>query len=82
MRIADSLLLEYDQESTKTRKVLERCPEDKFGWKPHEKFFAMAELAAHLANIASWGVMTIEQDSFDCAPAGGQRCRAAWSCAA
>jgi uncharacterized damage-inducible protein DinB len=30
----------------------------------------MAALATHLANIAGWGVMTIEQDSFDYAPAG------------
>ena len=70
MKISDALLPEFDQEMAKTRVVLERCPEDKFGWKPHPKSFSMAALASHVANIPGWGVYTIAQDSFDVAPAG------------
>jgi uncharacterized damage-inducible protein DinB len=51
-----------------TRKVLERCPEDKFGWKPHPKSFSMAALATHIANMTGWAVDIIEKDSFDIAP--------------
>ncbi|HEX8984247.1 MAG TPA: DinB family protein [Bryobacteraceae bacterium] len=70
MPIRDLLLPEYDQEMANTRKVLERCPDDKFGWKPHEKSFSMAALAGHIANMNSWGATTLRQDSFDYAPPG------------
>ncbi len=70
MRIADSLLPEFDQEMASTRKTLERCAEDKFGWKPHEKSFSMAALATHIANMSGWAVFTLKQDSFDYAPPG------------
>jgi uncharacterized damage-inducible protein DinB len=70
MQIVDSLLTEYDQEIANTRKVLERCPEDKYGWTPHEKSFTMDKLATHVANITKWGALVLEQDSFDYAPPG------------
>jgi uncharacterized damage-inducible protein DinB len=70
MPIKDALLPEFDQEMANTRKVLERCPEDKFGWKPHPKSFSMASLATHLANMAAWAVDTMAKDSFDVSPPG------------
>jgi uncharacterized damage-inducible protein DinB len=70
MRISEALLPEFDQEMANTRKVLERCPEDKYGWKPHERSFSMGALATHLANMPEWGAMTISSDSFDYAPPG------------
>jgi len=54
MTIAELLLPEFDQEMASTRKVLERVPEDKFAWKPHDKSFSMAHLASHIANMVSW----------------------------
>jgi uncharacterized damage-inducible protein DinB len=65
MSIADSLLPEFDEEMTKTRKVLERLPEDKFGWKPHPKSFGMGALATHVATLPYWAIVTIERDSID-----------------
>jgi uncharacterized damage-inducible protein DinB len=53
-----------------TRKVLERCPEDKFGWKPHQKSCSMGALATHIVNMTGWTVDTIEKDSFDVQPPG------------
>jgi len=70
MPIRDALLPEFDQEMANTRKTLERCPEDKFGWKPHPKSFSMGALATHIANMTGWCVDTIEKDSFDIAPPG------------
>jgi len=70
MTIRDALLPEFDQEMANTRKTLERCPEDKFGWKPHAKSFSMGSLATHIANMTGWCVDTIEKDSFDIAPPG------------
>ena len=70
MPIKDALLPEFDQEMANTRKVLERCPEDKYGWKPHAKSFSMGSLATHIANMTGWTVDTITKDSFDVAPPG------------
>jgi len=75
MSISASLLPEFDQEMANTRKALERVPDDKFDWKPHEKSGAMGWLANHLANLPSWTVFTINQDSLDLAPPGGETFR-------
>ena len=70
MPITDLLLPEFDQEMAKTRKVLERCPEDKFSWRPHAKSWTMAALATHIANMPGWAVETIARNSLDIAPPG------------
>ena len=72
MAIRDGLLGEFDQEMANTRKVLERVPEDKFGWKPHPKSGTMIWLAGHVANLAGWGAFTIESEELDLMP-GGKR---------
>lgn len=72
MKMSDALLPEFDHEMAGTRKTLERVPEDKFGWKPHDKSMSMGELASHLANIPFWTTVTINQDNFDMAPVGGE----------
>ena len=69
MPIVDSLLPEYDHEFATARKLLERVPEDKFGWKPHEKSMSLGQLAGHVANLAFWCLMTLEQSSYDAAAA-------------
>ncbi len=66
----EALLPEFDQEMSHTRRSLERVPDDKLAWKPHEKSMAMGRLAVHLALLPSWAVMTIEQDSLDIQPPG------------
>jgi len=72
MSISASLLPEFDQEMANTRKALERMPDDKFDWKPHQKSGTMGWLANHLANLPSWTVYTINQDSLDLAPTDGE----------
>jgi uncharacterized damage-inducible protein DinB len=71
MPLSHSLLPEFDQEAGHTRKTLERVPDDKLSWKPHEKSMTMGRLAAHLAEIPTWAVATIERDSIDIAPIEG-----------
>jgi uncharacterized damage-inducible protein DinB len=70
MGLSDALLPEFDQEMKNTRRTLERVPEDKFGWKPHEKSWPMGGLATHIANLPSWTNWTIGKDSLDLAPQG------------
>lgn len=71
MGLSGALLPEFDHEMANTRKTLERVPEDRLGWKPHEKSMAMSRLAVHLAEIPGWVIPTIDQDSLDVAPLGG-----------
>jgi len=73
MTIAESMLPEFDHEYAMTRKTLERAPEDKFDYKPHEKSMSMAMLLGHLAELPSWGVLITEQDNFDVAPTDGPK---------
>ena len=71
MKLSEMILPEFDQEMANTRKTLERVPDAKFTWRPHEKSFTMQELASHLANIPAWTPMTLNQDSIDVAPTDG-----------
>lgn len=70
MKIADAMVNEYDQEMANTRRTLERVPEAKFGWKPHDKSGTLGWLAAHVANLAHWPTMIAGKDSLDLQPAG------------
>jgi uncharacterized damage-inducible protein DinB len=70
MSISASLLPEFDQETAGTRKTLERFPNDKLDWRPHEKSMTMAGLATHIANMLNWGAMTITENEFDVQPPG------------
>jgi uncharacterized damage-inducible protein DinB len=70
MSISQALLPEFDQEMASTRKTLERVPEAKFSWKPHDKSGSMIWLASHLADIPSWASMTIQHDELDMSPGG------------
>jgi len=49
--IVDALLPEFDHEMTTTRKLLERVPDDKLGWKPHDKSMSLGQLALHVAMV-------------------------------
>ena len=69
-QISQMLLPEFDQEMRSTRRTLERVPQDKLTWKPHEKSGTMGWLAAHIALIPSWGTMTLTTESLDIAPPG------------
>ena len=54
MNYAQLTLPEFDQEMATTRKMLERVPEDKLDWRPHEKSNTIGWNANHLAEIPGW----------------------------
>ena len=62
MSLAEPFLRELEAEGVATRKVLERMPEDKFGWAPHEKSMTLGKLASHVADLPAWVAYTIEHD--------------------
>ncbi len=51
MSIADGFIMELEQESAATRRVMERLPEDRLSWKPHPKSMSLGQLALHTARI-------------------------------
>src|SRR5215469_15794780 len=51
MSIAQSLLAEFEIQGPITRRFIERLPEDKYTWKPHEKSMTAGQLAYHLAFV-------------------------------
>jgi uncharacterized damage-inducible protein DinB len=71
MTIAQSMLPEFDQEMQNTRKTLERVPEDKWNWKPHDKSGAVGWLAGHVATLPGWLAMTLKTEQLDYAPVDG-----------
>ena len=70
MSISKTILPEFDHEMANTRKTLERVPDGKFAWKPHEKSMTLGGLATHLANLPSWTAQTFDRDELDIAPPG------------
>lgn len=72
MTISETLLPEFDYEMAGTRKTLERVPDDKFDWKPHEKSMATRSLVSHLATLPSWATTTLKESELDMAPKDGE----------
>lgn len=71
MSISQTLLPEFDQEMTSTRKLLACVPDDKLDYKPHEKSMALGRLAGHVAELPSWASHTIALDELDITPKPG-----------
>jgi uncharacterized damage-inducible protein DinB len=65
----EALLAEYDHEMGTTRKLLERLPDDKLTWKPHEKSMTLGGLGTHLGNLPTWGGRILNETFFDLATA-------------
>lgn len=51
MRIADSILMEMDQEAETTKRLFNVIPDDKLSWRPHHKAMSLGQLAMHIATI-------------------------------
>jgi hypothetical protein len=45
MSLTQMLLKEMNREAQTTRKMLERVPNDKYDWKPHQKSMTIRRLA-------------------------------------
>lgn len=73
MGLREALLSEFDYEMGNTRRVLERVPDDKLAWRPHEKSMTMGRLAGHVSEVIRRTVPTLKADSLDVSPPGGPR---------
>ena len=65
MPLKDSFIAELRHESQNTRKMLGVVPEDKYGWKPHDKSMTMGRLASHIADLPAWVNRFADGSDFD-----------------
>lgn len=63
MSMVEPLIAELEQESEATRRLLERVPEEKLDWRPHEKSMSLGQLALHIASTpgAIAGLMEMDE---------------------
>jgi uncharacterized damage-inducible protein DinB len=69
MKMKDSLIAEFEREAQTTRRHLERLPNDKLDWRPHEKSFTAGGLASHIVECVSWADSIFNLDELDIDPA-------------
>jgi len=62
MSLAQSMFAEFEAQVPITRKFLERLPEDRLTWKPHEKSMSAGQLALHIARVPGGVIRFVQQN--------------------
>jgi uncharacterized damage-inducible protein DinB len=73
MKMTDFFSAQLDREAAVSRRVLERVPEGRQDWKPHDKSMPLGYLSTLVATMPSWIDMAISQDELDLNPPGGSK---------
>jgi uncharacterized damage-inducible protein DinB len=71
MNLTDLFVAQLDAEAPRTRAALERTPEGRDDWKPHDKSMPLGRLAMLVARMPSWISLIVKQDALDLNPPGG-----------
>lgn len=72
MMLKDFFLRQLEREAASTRKALERVPEGRNSFKPHERSMEFGYLAALVAGMLGWIAFMIERDELDLSEASAQ----------
>lgn len=59
------LYADFASEHASTRRMLERFPDGRGDWRPHEKSRTLAQLATHVASILNAGTLMLGTDALD-----------------
>ena len=65
MELGPMFLGQLERESSATRRTIERVPEGRNDWKPHQKSMTLGYLAALVATMPGWAEFMIERDELD-----------------
>lgn len=76
MELKHFFLQQLERETAANRKALERVPQGKNSWKPHERSMEMGYLAALVATMPRWILMMIESEELNLDKPESQRFRA------
>ena len=76
MELTSFFLQQLERETAANRKVVERVPQGKNSWKPHERSMEMGYLAALVATMPAWILMIIESELLNLDKPESQRFRA------
>lgn len=73
MNLTDLLAAQLEREAAISRRVLEKIPDGKGDWKPHEKSMTFGYLSFLVASMPTWIEMAVARDELDLNPAGGSQ---------
>lgn len=71
MNMSAPFLQELAMEAATTRRVLERVPESKLVWRPHERSMSLGQLALHVATLPQQLSNFVTGDTLDVSAAAG-----------
>lgn len=69
--LREDLLVNFDQEMSNTRQLLECLPEGNLDFKPHERSMALGALAGHVASMPRWPDYVLRYESRNLKPSDG-----------
>lgn len=65
MKMTELFLAQLERETPGTRSALERVPEGRNDWKPHQKSMPLGYLSALVASMPSWMALIIDRNELD-----------------
>jgi uncharacterized damage-inducible protein DinB len=73
MKMTELFTAQLEREAKVSRRVLERVPDGRRDWKPHEKSMPFGYLSTLVASMPSWIAYAITLDELDINPPGGSK---------
>jgi uncharacterized damage-inducible protein DinB len=73
VKINEFFAAQLEREAAISKRSLERVPEGKADWKPHEKSMPLGYLSQLVATMPTWIELAIAQDSLDLNPPDGKK---------
>ena len=72
-KLTELFIADIEREAEGTRHVLERVPEGRNDWKPHEKSMELGRLTVLVATMVGWIEFMVNSEELDIAPVNGPK---------